>query len=428
MVGLVRRRPVTAVLFGLFGLAMLVAEFKRKGDFGIMLAASRSLVEGKDIYAITYFDGFHYLYSPLFAILLLPFTWLPAPVAGTLWKACGLVMLARTFLICTRLFRLKEDKLQWIMAAACLGALLPIYSNIHMVQMSAFLLFATILGLDLIFRQRRELVGAAWLALAINIKLLPLVFVPYLLYRARWRAAGLVVGLWAGFLLLPALFMGWDHNLDLLASWWGIIDPGRPLNTIDLDEPGFHSITAWLSSLITSRFGPHELRLHRNILSLDAGTATVVVNLARGVVILSALGFLRTAPFRNARYPLAQFHETAAICLMIPLVFPHQQVYGFLFLLPSTFYLTYFFFHARQGFRHPWKYRALLVICCLAFFIVDLEIFFGFAREYFWHFKTLTYGALLQLLALALCDPERLQAAASTGQDQPALNPASRSA
>lgn len=400
---------IAAILFCLFALGMLIAEFQREGDFKIMLEASRSLWHGEDIYAISYVDGFHYLYSPLFAILIYPLTFIPAGMAGTIWKVLGFLMLARTFVIIRRLFRLKEDRMQLIMGLAFIATLLPIYSNVHLIQMSAFLLFATFQGLDLIFRREQRILGSAWLALAINIKLLPLVFVAYLVYRAQWKAFALVIFYSIILLLLPALLIGWGHNMDLNASWWRTIDPNRSINMIDLDERGFHSLTAWLSSLLTDQFGPNELHLRRNIMSLDVKTVATIINMVRGVVILSTLWFLRTMPFRKARYPFAQFHEVAAICLMVPLIFPHQQIYGFFFLLPSSFYLVYFYFHARNGFRHPWKFNVLLAMGCFAFFIVNLEIFIGFARNELWHYKTLTYGALLQLLTLAFCNPDKVQ-------------------
>ena len=57
----------------------------RRNDWDIFLAASRALFRGEDIYAITYFDGYHYYYSLLFATVLYPFTWLPVVTAKFVW-------------------------------------------------------------------------------------------------------------------------------------------------------------------------------------------------------------------------------------------------------------------------------------------------------------------------------------------------------
>lgn len=394
---------------------MVVFEFYRGGDLQIILEASKALKRGENIYARSYFDGFHYLYSPLFAILIHPLTYLPIGWAGTIWKVANFYFLARTFYLISHLFQLKGDRMPVIMILTFAAVLLPLYSNVHMIQLSALMLYLSFSGLDLIFRRERKVTGAGLIALAVNIKLLPLVFIAYLVYRAEWKAATWVLVFSMALIMLPATLLGWDRDMQLHLSWWQTINPSKQLNMIDLDERGFHSLTAWLSSLLTDQFGPNELHLRRNVLSLKVDTVSVIINVVRASMILSTMWFLRTRPFRKARYPFAQFHEIAAICAMVPLIFPHQQVYGFLFLLPSTFYLVYFYFNARLGFRHAWKFNMLLVLGCLSFFIVNLEMIFGFARIELWHYKTLTYGALLQLLTLALCDPARVE---NAGEDE----------
>ena len=55
------------------------------------------------------------------------------------------------------------------------------------------------------------------LGLAFNIKYLPIVFLPYLLLRRRWTAAGTFAASVVGFALLPAVLTGWDTNLHYQA-------------------------------------------------------------------------------------------------------------------------------------------------------------------------------------------------------------------
>src|SRR5258705_5189302 len=86
-------RALTSVVHP--GATHRVAAARRpRGNFEIFRAASRHLVEGKDLYA-------HYpemlqdqfKYSPAFAVLFTPFAWLPWPLALFLWSAFNALVL-----------------------------------------------------------------------------------------------------------------------------------------------------------------------------------------------------------------------------------------------------------------------------------------------------------------------------------------------
>jgi Glycosyltransferase family 87 len=71
--------------------------------------------------------------------------------------------------------------------------------------------------LGMAWLRTKPVLGGAALALACAIKYVPLAFLPYLLVRRQWKAAG---GMTAGLLacaLLPALWLGWNRNLEYLA-------------------------------------------------------------------------------------------------------------------------------------------------------------------------------------------------------------------
>ena len=65
---------------------------------------------------------------------------------------------------------------------------------------------------------RRPLLCGAALGLAINIKYLPLVYLPYLLARRRWAAFLSTCLFTAAFALAPALVFGWSRNIDYLGT------------------------------------------------------------------------------------------------------------------------------------------------------------------------------------------------------------------
>ncbi len=65
---------------------------------------------------------------------------------------------------------------------------------------------------------RRPLLCGAALGLAINVKYLPLVYLPYLLARRRWAEFLSACFFTAAFALAPAVVFGWGRNLDYLGT------------------------------------------------------------------------------------------------------------------------------------------------------------------------------------------------------------------
>ena len=91
-------------------------------------------------------------------------------------------------------------------------------STIQRVQSDCLVLFLLSLFIFALFR-KKEAVAGLCLAAASMVKLTPLIFLPYLLWRRRIKAVlayGLFIVL---FLLAPSLYVGWAKNLGYLKNW-----------------------------------------------------------------------------------------------------------------------------------------------------------------------------------------------------------------
>ncbi len=395
------------IAFGALALIFLIAEYPGTGDFGIFYKASKALANGDNMYELRYGGYWRYLYSPLFAILIYPLTGLSDSGAALIWKALSFLMLARSYLIVDKMVIRKlavGGSKHWLYLVSAIGGLYVIYQTLHQGQMTCMMLWAILECVYQCERKKYPLLGCAILALAINIKLLPLVAIPYLLYRGYFKATGIIVGFLALFLLLPSLVVGHERNMELLASWWSLINPTTEQNVIDLKEYGFHSLTSFISATFTdvASPGPSKLYMPRHIFNLDHETVGYIIRGVQLFLIAGTLYFLRSKPFKQPSGPLHRLWEISYLCLVIPLIFPHQQTYGFYLILPAILYVTYFTFFSAER-RSLWL-RISLIIC---FLILNLEIFLGLYKDYFWHYKTLTYGVLILLVLLAVCSPFR---------------------
>lgn len=151
-----------------------------------------------------------FTYPPVFAFVMIPFAPLPMAVRNVLWYAILCAATYLSFRLCERLAlgqfpeRFRERELLVLrVAAAALSAkvVLSVFEN-QAYDVVVFLL--VLAGLDGLTKGR-DLAASAGFALAAALKATPLLFLPYLALRRRWRAAVACLVLYAGFSLLPDL-------------------------------------------------------------------------------------------------------------------------------------------------------------------------------------------------------------------------------
>lgn len=422
-------RRTLFTLLAIAGLAVWVLiEAREENDFDIFLQAAHDLTKGENIHARLYHRWYHYNYSAFFALLLRPFTALSPYAAKLIWLSINLVLAYRTWRICLSFLPLSKLSKRALMVLTVLSALFVLRfmrDNIHLGQMTIVMLYLSLEGISLITKERKT-AGAALIALAINIKLLPLVLLPWLFYRREVLAGTLVVVFYAALMLLPSLFIGHQYNLFLIREWAVLVNPVKPQHLIDVSEKSLHGLSTVLPTLLMEVVRENEqLPIRRNIANLTSSEVATLLMVARLVLMTITLYFLRTRPFRKAPSPLHLFWEVSYILLLIPLIFPRQQSYSFLMMAPALVYLCYFFFMTRQyGYAYFSRSRFKLVVAVmsLVFLVCNATIILGHCREYYEHFKILTYAALITIIPLALCRPAYLERKLSLHQQPDGLN------
>ena len=399
-----RRAPLYLV-FGLFAGVFLIAQYDRMSDFEIAVRASGLLATREDIYTAA-FNELHYYYSPLFAVLLSAVKALPGTAVYVLWKAISLLCLFRVWTLAARALNaddLTMSRYRWFVGLSFLLTGAFINANFHNVQMSAFILFCAVEGMARI-RAGQTLPGAALVALGINIKILPIVLLPYLLYRG-YRRALLWTLLFVGLsFALPAVVIGWDYNVELHRSWWTLLNPAASGYVLDLSETGWTSLTSLVASLFTPNI-PGSNRPPRNIADLPIEQISIIINICRAALIGFFLYFLRSLPFRDGQSSKHHLWELSYLLLITPLIFPRQQSYAFLLIFPAVIYLMHAVLEPGWSDR-PVRLRTIVVVLLVVCFLLNnLELLWGTWRRYYWHYKIIAYGTLLLIVPLAICKP-----------------------
>ncbi len=375
------------------------------GDFVIFLTASQDLYEGVNIYTKTYFDGYHYLYSVLFALLLKPFTLLPPSLSLFIWLGLNLFFLYRIWKIICTYFNLSAFSEQQHFLFVFLSFVFAgrfIRDNFHLAQMTTLMLYLSLEGLQFI-QHNKPKPGAALIALGINIKLLPLVLLPYLIWRKQFKAAVYTFAFFCFFLALPAVFIGKQQNKQLLGDWWQSINPTQQQHVIDVDERSFHGLSTLLPTLLMESVPDiHALTLKRNVADVSVETVNVVLNSVRLILIVFALYFLGHRPFQEFENKEKVFWELSYILLLIPLIFPHQQYYAFLFTMPASTYLLYYLITQKNSLSKN-RFKLISAILVFVYLCFNLNLILGEFKAYYEHYKIITYGALLLIPLLAMC-------------------------
>jgi len=389
-------------------LAYLLILSKNNNDFNIYVQASADLFKGIDIYTALYKQSYHYYYSVFFAILIYPLTLIPYYWALFIWLVTNAFFFYRIIRILAEYFDLTlfSGKQKALFFFLCfIFGLEFIVGNFTCGQATICILYLSLEGIRFVF-SGRKILGALLIALGINIKIMPIVLLPYLLYRREFKAAGFVVIFYILLLGFPGLLIGVDHNNALLTSWWHSINPMNPEHILDEDETSFHGLSTFLSTLLVERTPTqYDLPIKRNIANLTLAQLTVVLNVVRFMLISFSLYFLRTKPFVTIKNKMHRIWELSYLLLLVPLIFPHQQVYAFLFVTPATSYIIYYLF-TQKGNASKIKYNTLLTVLSLSYLACNISFLLGQFNAYYVHFKVLTYGALLIIPMLAVCVPQ----------------------
>lgn len=200
----------------------------------------------------------------------------------------------------------------------------------------------------------RALTSGLAIGAATAIKVTPLLFLPYLLYKRRWRAAvGAVVGLVLFGWFLPAIVLGFGFTGELLAEWWRqMVAPfagGAPVAYLQTGHAN-QSLTGAAYRLLAdtvavranvSRGTPD---VNVNLLSLEQRTVAWLLK-ALFLTIAGTVACVARTP-RSDRKALGNLGEYAIVFLAMLLISERSWKHHFvLVILPHAFVLQYLLRH-----------------------------------------------------------------------------------
>lgn len=377
-----------------------------ENDFDIFLDAGMKIKNHINIYLPPFKYNLPYLYSPFFALLLSPLSWLPYGLIEFFWmlfmfyNLFDLWRMSKTYF---NLHNLRNTQVNLWLGATIFYILTTTLFNISQVQMTVFICWILFKCIDLL-ENNKNILPALLLALVINIKIMPIVLLPYLLYRKYYQAFSLTIIFSIILIFIPVLFLGFDYHALLLQSWWKVINPASNENLLETEKL-YQSLTSAIPVLLTDN--TLYMGFKRNILNTSLQTAQVITNIFRVVLIMITLLFLSTKPFKKANTKLNIYWELCYILLITPLIFPHQHKYAYFFLLPCFIYLIYFIIIKYKEFSKI--LLTFIILITIPFTpIIGKDVIGGFLFDLFQFYRIMVYASILLIPVLYYCNPDKL--------------------
>jgi len=214
-------------------------------DFAPYYRAAERFLRAENLY--NFADG-HYLfkYSPLAAMLFIPFALLPYGIAKVLWLIISWLLLAFCYFKSRQLDEGSVRLPGWAIGLVLLGISKFVLAEIHLGQIDFLLLFLSLLSL-LSLQKKWEFWGGVLLAVGCLIKLplAILLLVPLWRKRAAFMG-GFMAGIAMG-IVVPLLRYGASNGFQVHRGWWEVLTASSPgLLSSNVNQSIFGALARWL--------------------------------------------------------------------------------------------------------------------------------------------------------------------------------------
>ena len=326
-----RVRVVVLVLLAIF-IASAARNIKEDGDFRGYLEVGELVLQGGDIYRDARPDI--NTWPPFFAVLCVPFALLARVsvyLARAVWLLANAAMIYAMVRMAIALVYRRPLTLAGGAGAVSLASIAVLgplvltsrffLGNFDRLQINLLILFCCLAGCLLLARGRAA-AGGAVIGFAAAVKVLPIFFLPYFLWKRWWTAFAVALVSAALFSLSPVLVFGPPRFAQYVRRWLEIASGSWPV------RKGNQSVYAMVDRLYTHGaifWSPAAKRLR-------ASDDPVVAAIVYGVLALIVIVFVATGrrASRDPASPVATVEYAIVLTLAVlfsPLAWKHYFVF-----------------------------------------------------------------------------------------------------
>ncbi len=326
-------------------------------DFKVNYVAGQRISSGETLYRVE--DGhYQFKYSPFSALLYLPLSYLPLPLAKGIWFF--LILISIYLIMFTAHHLLHIGNKNFLLTVLPLLILAKFFlRELQLGQINALVTMILLFMVwSLISEEKHQtllpkiLAGGLW-GLSTALKPYGLVFFFYFLIKKKWAVAisGIIILLAS--LLLPCFFYGLDGNIRVHQEWVSTLSQSTPAL---LDSQDNISIVGFFMKWTTNQ--------------------KISVYASLGLMILLAFSFLFLVLRGKKQAPVL---DSSMLLILIPLLSPLGWDYTLLMSVLGVMIILYHYFD------YPRFWRGFLIFnfCVIAFSLYDL-----LGRELYAHFMS----------------------------------------
>ena len=359
--GLLRRWPYLFLGVCLVGVTAqmvcnAVPSMRVDGDFDIHREFGRRFLAGEELYRSPKTadpaekDSFCFNYMPVSAMYYSPLALFSPNVGPLVRYGVALLCLALTFSMLAAMVRPHCDPRRWDQAAIIA---LTVLLGIHYLMRDLTdggphcILLAMLVGGIYCASQGRDKLSALWFGLAIALKMTPGLFLPFLLWKQKWRLAAYTACATAFWIVLPAVRMGpvnwWEHqqrwNRCALNVASGTVDKLRQMNEMRIQN---QALKPALMRFLVAYPPGHSLKVDHPadiaVLNLPPKTASRIADLGL-LALLGGFAWWSRRKYRAADDP-AWLTESSAVLVLTLLLSPLTWLQHMPFLIPAIYLLV----------------------------------------------------------------------------------------
>ena len=357
-------------------------------DFDVFFHSGERLLNGENIYGPPHYYNLKYFYSVLFAGIMGSIQALGINTVKWIWFVINTALFVRVFIL-LRIHVFKTEK----SSVLIFFFLLLLFGKIVLVnytfnQISVLILWTMFEAYHLL-KKGHWVWAILILCLGINIKIMPIVLAPYIIVMGKkpFQIIGLGLAALLFFLYIPALFIGFETNQFLIGEWLKTLNPVSDIHVMQTYEYGFTDLSSMVTKFLSAE--PVYLEPQVNIADLSKPSLFLITNAIRAALLGSVVYLAFKA--KHAVYGVDKgFVIAAGFMALIPLCFPHQREYSFMFSMPMFAILMLIMVKLKSA-----TYYALFIaFVALTGNLVWIDFAGQTAVDIFKHYRLITMGML----------------------------------
>ncbi len=300
-----------------------------QSDFTVYYKSATRLLHGENLFQIAEDGHYVFKYSPVSALLFIPFTIINIGISKYLyWIFLTVIIIINFYLSAILAYKIsgvEKPKFNRIIILGSLVLVVHFQRELHLGQVNQILLFFYLMMIHYIINDKPLAVGVL-LAISIFIKPFGLIFIPYFIVKGRYKELGSTIVFFIIFFFLPLIFYGWDEFINQNALWYNelIVELGHKQDLMLAANHTIFSVTARYTLIGKLLVTPFSIKIFQlTVLSL---------------IGIAILWFIHLGKQKTNN----EISEIALLISLIPLLsFTSQNAFGFAGLMVITI-LVYF--------------------------------------------------------------------------------------